>query len=420
MLPSVVAPQVRVHVNNSGLPTPAQSGHDLELLHYDTAGFRGQKPGYFVLRREDDWLTVWADPRPDRPHPPPPPTGLDWNKQLLLVATATAKGATKLEIERVVATENQALQVYLTESVPGAGCPAAIPKDPPIDVVAVAKPVDAVSFWIDREVGTTCGDRPRARVECKVLGAPGEATDKLTASPGQTIVCDGTKSDAGSARSIMDRNWFFTLAPAGSTAKLRIDAGRTATFLTDAFGTYTVRLEVSDNEGRSGDAVATVLVPPPDETVVQLGWAHITAQDDPATFPRIELQVVQTGSAIPCTTATDARPPWCKLDTLAALTRVRLDQAANKPYKFRVRYADERFQGGPMVCLRVFPKGQKPVELCDDNRRKEHEVWEAGFLDLETGSFADKPPAPKKDEPPKTGKPGPEPKTAPKTPERKK
>jgi hypothetical protein len=194
----------------------------------------------------------------------------------------------------------------------------------------------------------------------------------------------------------MDRNWFFTLAPAGSTAKLRIEGGKSATFLVDAYGTYTVRLEVSDNEGRSNDAVATILVPPPDETTVQLGWGHITASDDPDTFPRIELQVAQTGSAVACTTSTDVRPAWCHMDHLAALTRVKVDSAANRNYKFRVRYTDERFQGGPMVCLRVFPKGQKPAEVCDDNRRKQQEVWDVGFLDLEQGSFSDKEPAPKK------------------------
>jgi hypothetical protein len=153
---------------------------------------------------------------------------------------------------------------------------------------------------------------------------------------------------------------------------------------------------VSENEGRSGDAVTTILVPPPVETTVQLGWGHITAQDDPETFPRIELQVQQTGSAIGCTTASDIRPSWCKMDHLAALTRITVEPVEKKHYKFRVKYVDERYQGGAMVCLRVFPKGQKPAELCDDNKRKQYEVWEAGFPDLEQGLFTEKEPVPKK------------------------
>jgi hypothetical protein len=395
LLPAGLTPNVKVHINDSGLHTEMQTGHDVEALHYDVEGFKGQKPGYFVLRREDDWIGIWKDARPDQPRPPPPPRGVDWDNKLMLVTTATATNATKVTIDRVIATENNALQVYVTEEVPGDGCPTTLPKDSPIDIVIASKPVDDVTYWIDRDKGSSCGNRPNARVECKVLNAPGEPTDKLTVQSGQTITCDGSKSDAGSARSIMDRNWYFTLAPAGSTSKLRIEGGKTATFLVDAYGTYTVRLEVSDNEGRSSDAVATILVPPPDETTVQLGWAHITAQDDPDTFPRIELQIAQTGSAVACTTATDVRPAWCHMDHLAALTRVKVDPTANRNYKFRVRYTDERFQGGPMVCLRVFPKGQKPAEVCDDNRRKQQEVWDVGFLDLEQGSFSDKEPAPK-------------------------
>lgn len=399
LLPNVSSPRVKVHLNNTGLRTQAQSGHDVEPQHYDTKGFVGQKPGYFVLRRADDWLTVWTDARPGRPRPPPVPAGVDWDKQLLLVATATAPNATSISIDRVVATENQALQVYVTEQVPGDGCPVTLPKAPPIDVATATTPVDDVTYWIDREIGSSCGDRPHARVDCKVLGSNDAPTEKLTVSSGQTVTCDGTKSDSGAARSIMDRNWFFTLAPAGSTAKLRIDSGgKTVTFLVDAYGTYTIRHEVSDNEGRAGDAVVTILVPPPEETTVQVGWSHITAQDDPATFPRIELQIVQTGSALPCSSATDVRPQWCHIDNLAALTRVKVDRIEKKNYKFRVKYVDDRYQGGPMVCLRVFPKGQKPAETCDDNKRKQYEVWEAGFLDLDSGAFADKEPVPKKPE----------------------
>lgn len=401
LLPNAFSPHVKVHINNTGLPTEAQSGHDVEMTEYDTKGFAGQKPGYFVLRSSDDWLAIWSDVRPGRPRPPPPPTNVNWDKQLLIVATSTAPNATALEIERVVATENQALQVYVTERIPGQGCPASTKTDPPIAIVAAAKPVEEVAFWVDREVGTTCGDRPHARVECKVLGSNGEASEKITVQSGQTVTCDGAKSDSGSARSIMDRNWYFTLAPAGSISKLRIEGGKTATFLADAYGTYTVRLEVSDNEGRSGDSVATILVPPPEQTTVQLGWGKITSSDDPETFPRIELQVQQTGSAIACTTANDVRPSWCKMDHLAALTRVNVEPIDKKFYKFRVKYTDERFQGGPMVCLRVFPKGQKPAETCDDNKRKQYEVWEAGYLDLDSGVFSEQIPVKKPTEPPK-------------------
>jgi hypothetical protein len=394
--------RVVVHINKGTDRTPTQSGREIELRHLETEGFSGQKAGYFAIRDANDWLKIWDDPRPDRPRPPPAPQ-IDWDKTILISAAATTPNATGIEIEKVIATENQALQVYVLEHVPGENCPDKLPKDPPIDIVAASKPADVVTFWVDRDVGVSCGARPNVRVQCRIMssGAAGIASDEITAAPGQVVNCDGLKSDPGSARAIMDRNWFFTLAPNGSTSKMKLSTNNeSVTFPIDAYGTYTVRLEVTDNEGRSNDGVATIEVPPPaDETVVQLGWGKITAQDDPTTFPRIELRVTESGSRQTCSTAQEtSRPAWCRMDALAALTHVRVKPAEKKAYKFSVKYIDTRYQGGPMVCLRVFAKGQKPAETCDDNKRNENTTWDVGFLDFESGAFLEKEPQPKKEE----------------------
>lgn len=399
-----------VHVSrDSTTRTPPQSGREIEPRHLDTKDYVGQKPGYVALRESGDWYKIWADPRPDRPRPPPAPQ-IDWDNTILLSAAATASNATSIEIERVIATENQALQVYVLEHVRGEHCPEALPKDPPIDIVAAAKPVDVVTFWVDREVGVSCGARPNVSVQCRIMsgGAAGTPSEKITATPGQTINCDGLKSDPGSARAIMDRNWYFTLAPSGSTSKMKVSENeQSASLPIDAYGTYTLRLEVVDDEGRSNDGVATIEVPAPsDDTVVQLGWGKITPQDDPSTFPRMELAITETGSNQKCTTAMDPaqRPAWCKMDSLNALTHIRVKPNEKKNYKYSVKYIDARYQGGPMVCLRVFPKGQKPAETCDDNKRNENTTWDVGYLDFEAGAFLEKEPkkdAPKKEEPKK-------------------
>lgn len=390
--------RIVVHEGRPGERTPRQLGRDVELSHLSTKGFKGQKPGFFVVRAATEWVFVWSDPRPDRPRTPPPPD-VDWATQLVLVATSRTQGARSIELTNAVRTENGALQVYAVEELPGQGCTVKPRKRAPMDVGVVSGAFDEVVFWVDRNIGTTCGARPTARVECRVSGKTG-ATDKLTASPGDTLHCDGMRSDPGSAHAIVERNWYLTSTAPGSTSKIKVsDGAKIATAELDAYGTYEVRHEISDDEARAADASAIVLVPPPaDAIMVQLGWSKITSGDDPSTFPRVELLGTEVpaklGSGVADKTCTSApgsvsfpQAPWCQVRTVAHVVQLRLAAAEKQSYRFGVRYVDERFQGGPMVCLRVFTKGKPPAETCDDNTRKAGDVWDAGVLDPETGAL---------------------------------
>jgi len=388
--------RVQVHTGRPGDKATWEVGHDVDLTRISTRGFTGQKPGFRVVHNRDEWLYVWSDARPDRPRPPPPPE-IDWNTQVAIVATSMTANAKSIELTHAVRTHNGTLHVYAVEDIPGDGCTFAAPKDPPIDVAIVSGTFDEVSFWVDRDVGLSCGSRPNARVECRLMGQQG-AVDKITASPGQTINCDGLKSDPGSARAITDRNWYLTQIAPGSTSKIKLsDGSKSATFAVDAYGTYVVRHEISDDEARSADMIATVEVPPPaDAITIQMGWGKITSGDDPTTFPRIELLGVETpaklGVKAPGKVCTSAEgtilPPWCRVSAVAYVTHLRLEPVEKKSYRFGVRYEDDRYQGGPMVCLRVFVKGKPPVETCDETTRKSGEVWDTGVLDQETGAFA--------------------------------
>lgn len=385
--------RVVVRPGRPGSRTEWQVGRDVDLAKMSTKGFTGQKPGFRVIHNPDEWLFAWSDPRPDRPRPPPPPD-VDWKTQAVIVATSTTPTAMSLELTHAVRTENGALQVYAVEELPGEGCKATPPKEPPMEVAVVNGTFEEVVFWVDRALATSCGARPTARVECRIMGQTG-AVDKLVAAPGQTINCDGLKSDPGSANAITERNWFLAQIAPGSTAKLKLsDASKSATFAVDAYGTYVLRHEVNDDEGRGGDMSATVDVPPPaDALVVQMGWSKITSGDDPSTFPRVELLGAETptklGAKSPGKTCSGSgeQAPWCRASTIAYVTQLRLDPAEKKSYRFGVKYTDERFQGGPMICLRVFAKGKPPAETCDDNKRKAGDVWDAGVLDVETGAL---------------------------------
>jgi hypothetical protein len=388
--------RVLVHPARPGSRTTWQVGHDVELARVSTKGYAGQKPGFRAVHNADEWLYVWSDPRPDRPHPPPPPPNVDWNNQIVLVATSMTSNAKSIELTHAVRTENGALQVYVVEELPGEGCKFETPKEAPVDVAVVNGTYDEVVYWVDRDLAMSCGARPTARIDCRLMGQTGAAT-KLTAAPGQAINCDGLKSDPGSANTITDRNWYFSSTAPGSVSKIKLsDGAKSATFALDAYGTYAIRHEVNDDEGRGADVTATVDVPPPaDAIIVQMGWSKITSGDDPATFPRVEL----LGAEVPtklgtkvagktCTSTADSgSTPWCKMNTIAYVTHLRLDPVEKKSYRFGVRYADERFQGGPMICLRVFAKGKPPAETCDDNTRKANDVWDAGVMDLETGAL---------------------------------
>lgn len=384
---------------------PDVAGQDVEVKTFPTDGFTNPKPGYYAVKTPTDWLLVWKDPRPDVRHPPLP-AGVDFKTQMLLVAVLEGAATTGFELTGVRRSPD-GLHAYITESLVGEGCTA--PTNPPqtwMIVAAVATTDEDVHFHTDRMHQERCTAAPVAKVLCRVAGSGQVGTDKMIAQPGQTIDCDGTKSTPAAGASIVDRNWFFEQSPLGSTSRTTVSKSTMGiTFPIDAWGSYVVRHEVSDDSGKMGRGAATIDVPPPSGvTPIELVWSQYDRSDDPSTFPRVQLHIVEHPAPLGDRTrdcSLDAQKPgWCEIAEVGVTQQAKLKPQDKRRYRVEVRYVDDRFKGAPVACVRTFPAGQKPVDLCEypDTERKAGTVWSLGALDLTDGTFAD-PNAPPKPPP---------------------
>ena len=381
------------HVDDRTAPDIA--GQDIEMKILPTDGFTDPKPGYYAVKSTDDWLLVWKDPRPDVRHPPLP-AGIDFKTQMLLVAVFEGPSTTGFELTSLRKSPD-ALHAYLTESIVGEGCKAPGAAQVWMVVAAVATTDADVHFHTDRMHADRCSAAPEAKVLCRVAGSGTPGTDKMIAQPGQTIDCDGMKSTPAAGTSIVDRNWYLESSPLGSTARVTTSAnGLGLTFPIDAWGPYVVRHDVSDDSGKSGRGTATIDVPPPNGVMgIELVWSHYDRSDDPSTFPRVQLHVVDHPAPLgdrqrDC--SLDAQKPgWCEIAEVGVTQQAKLKAQDKHRYRVEVRYVDDRFKGAPIACVRTFPVGAKPVDICEypDTVRKAGSVWSLGALDLADGTFAD-------------------------------
>jgi hypothetical protein len=410
VLLAACAEQNRVQIHTGAIDdvTRPEPGEDLDVLHVPTDGYTTQKPGFHAVHGLDGWLQVWQDPRPDA-NPPPPPAGIDFEKEMLFVATAPDPDARAIEIRRVI-RQPGFVDVYATETLGGAHCPAREPGPPPMAIVAFdSTPLD-IQVHLDRVRQEDCGPPPTALVVCRVAGSgtPGAAT--LTARPGQKIDCDSSQSKSPNGP-IVDRSWQLAGAPPGSTTKLTL--GRRSlgiTFFLDAWGTYRIGLEVR-NRTRAASAVAVIEAPPPDAGIpVELQWTKVNRNDDPSMYPRVHLHVADVASPADDCSAQTARS-WCNVIQTGTVQRAVVRPEPGRSYRAFVVYDDFRLKGAAVACVRTFPKGSpqpkggQPLSVarCDDTVRSAGAIWEAGQLDPATRMLYD----------PREGKPVPPPPPAP-------
>ena len=154
-----------------------------------------------------------------------------------------------------------------------------------------------------------------AKIACRVNGTSDEFRERLSVNPGKTVSCL-SRGKIGTGATI-DRTWSFRATPAGSTAKMTIAPGEgSIRFSTDAFGTYSVGLDVTDDLGRTARATTDVNVAPPkDALVVQMLWTKFQPEDDPSTFPRVELHLLGDKPPLP------HRPERCSPRSRRGLSR---------------------------------------------------------------------------------------------------
>ncbi len=292
--------------------------------------------------------------------------------------------------------------MYVRERLPGRDCPATRESGPPpMDVIDLASTGADIQVHLDRVRDETCGPPPEAVVVCRVAGSGSQGSTNLVASPGQKIDCDSNRSRARTGN-ILDRGWQLDPAP-GSTTKLTVGPRSLGvTFVPDAWGTYRVGVEVSD-QAKAGSAFALVEAPPPPAGVlpIELHWMKIARSDDASMYPRVELHVAEVAASASgaaaqgedCS-ATTAKT-WCDVHVTGTVQRAIVRPEPGKTYRAYVVYDDFRLKGAPMACVRTFPIGRPPpkgaqplsARVCDDTLRSAASTWDLGPLDPTTRTF---------------------------------
>jgi len=376
--------QNRIFVHTEAMDDVARPdvGDDIEVLHVPTDGYTTQKPGFYAIHSLSDWLLMWSDARPDT-NPPPPPQAIDFDQEMLFVATAPTDGAKRIEIRKVIGS-NSGIHVYVVETLPGTTCPRKAAGPPPMDIVAFKSSPFDIHVHHDRVHADDCGPPPDAIATCRVAGSGTSGQNKITVRAGQTIDCDASASKPRTGN-IVDRNWQLTSAPTGSITKLTVgNQGRGVTMAVDAWGTYVLSLQIRD-EVRDGFTTATIDAPPPTDTIpIELQWASTDRNDETSMYPRVELHVVDSGDD--CGPA--AAKTWCEVHPVGAIQNAELKPDANKSYRVYVSYQDFRLRGAPVACVRTYPRGASRL-ICDEQQRQAGAVWELGTLDPVTRTFGD-------------------------------
>jgi hypothetical protein len=410
---STFAPPTNVHILRvpEGDRAVQEEGTNLKLTRWDLASAReGLKRGDFVVKSDLEWRGLW--PRIDSDKVPLLPFDIDFGREMLLVSSPMTNDTTASQIKTVVETD-RSVHVYVTEVDLGVDCPSTPDTSAKsYDLVRVQRIDDKdVTFHLDSEFGEACGKPPSAALACKPDNTQTPLAPKLTVEPATKIAC--LVSGLESSRPVFDLTWVWDSIPLGSVAKIDVAKGsRGVTFIPEVIGTYRLALEVSDDLARKGTVTIDVDVAPSASPLsLQMVWTRLDANDDPSTFPRVDLHafglsleapkpnkpvprlpqvvwgavkdcaIAAANSSIPATT----NPPWCTAKNAGSTTIMTLDPLAAKDYALGVHYADERIAGQPVLCIRAYRDGKMQAERCDTDKRSADSWWDAGVIDSKTG-----------------------------------
>ncbi len=343
----------------------------------------GIKPGYFVVRNVDDWKAAW----PSNAEIPQPPASLDAQTQMLLLTAPEAKGIVRTQILKAVETA-ELYYVYVKETKAGEACPVKTHDRPAVDGVVVARADKPVRFIVDRDRAEGCGEAPTASIQCRLTTQNTWTTGKVSAQPGDTVECE-MNAEARGKFEVVDRVLSFADMPPGSSAKLAFAKGPTrGSFNVDVYGTFTVRAEAADEQGRRGTTTTTIEVAPTKsrDVLAQVVWTNFDRSDDPSTFPRVVLRVAEPGPKGQRCTPEVPVPGLCEGKQQGAYTYVKVP-ASDRKLHLTALYLDERAEKGPSACLHVWFEGQRTVEVCDRAARSADDVWDIGVIDTTSGKL---------------------------------
>jgi hypothetical protein len=381
------SPPFAVERGRLGERSKLVTGDNMRVQRPAQEGYDGMKVGYYVVRSEEAWKGLFASGQ-ERPLP----GSVDFSRQMIIVTAGTPE-MEKTHVGRVVETSNQ-IHVYVQDTLRGAQCKSEKGAPPPYDV-AIAERVDKnVIVHVDTEELPSCGSAPTASVKCRLAKAE-KWSDKVEASPGDPVECEAT-IEAKGAFVVVDKSWQFSELPGGSLTKMAFSReNQRVAFNVDLFGTYKATFEVSDEADRRGAATGVVEVTPAksQDVFVQMVWAGFDRNDDPSTFPRIELVVKDMPprgqKEKTCSVAESPKPDFCDIKSENYVTNLKLLGSSSHAFLTGVHYIDERFDGGPYVCLRAYLNGARTADTCDRAKRGADETWSLGALDGSTGTFID-------------------------------
>jgi hypothetical protein len=342
--------------------------------------------GYYVIRRDEDWIHAWSE---GQAVVPPFPQTLDTSSSMALVTVPESKDAVDVKITKVVESTGF-VHVWVRETMRGEECMTHPGEKAPVEAVFVPRIEKPVKFYVEEARAEGCGEPPTTAVRCR-KAEDKEWADKLEAQPGDLVDCELTTQSRGKF-AVVDRALFLTDLPGGSTSKLAYQNGPTrATFRVDAFGTYALRGEATDESGRKGNAKIEITAAPPKtkEALVQLMWTNFDPSDDPDTFPRLTLTAHAGAGASARECTLDKQPAeLCEVRRFSAYIMMKLKPSSESLPLF-VRYVDERVDKGPLACIQVWYDGTRTAELCDRRHRDPDERWDVGVVDMATGKLGE-------------------------------
>ena len=339
--------------------------------------YAGATAGYRLVKNLEDWTALWTGTAPAPPQ-------IDWNGKMVIAAVSDWQGITAVRISEVIET-GTALHIYVSERLPGSGCPVAGDKDAAATFALVDRTEKVVHFHIERAEAETCGNAPQAHIMCRSVSET-DGKPELNVKAGEMVECEA-KIDARGYFAVVDTTWVFEERPKGSTSKFTyIPKTTKVRFPADTLGRYVLKFEVRDDGGRRSEAGAVVSCGPDASagTLVQLGWADFDPNDDPSTFPRVEVEAQDKLGGV-CSLAAP-KASFCSAALSGFQTNLYITPS-EQPTSLRVHYTDARFAGGPAACVRVYHDGKQSAELCDRQARKAGDVWKVGAMLPSTGTF---------------------------------
>jgi hypothetical protein len=370
-----------VHLGKN--PTKKElAGDSVRLRRSSLDAWSGVRAGAHVVRSNEDWQAMWKGAAEQ---PSLPPVFDPMTEMLVLVATDD-QIVSKLSIVRAAETAEK-MRVVVRQTMLGEGCVRRREPRTGFDAVITPRIDKPLEFFVEDEDAASCGEPPRAVIGCRI-GRSQTWSTKLAAKVGDVVECDESAIAKGRYE-LVDQVLSLADSPVGSDAKLAFTRGASrGSFVVDAFGTYAVRAEATDDGGRRGVATAFVAASPKKtrDVLVQLTWADVDLGELTAPLPRVVLRVAQDGPRGQRCSSEVPVPGLCDAKTRGSYTYMRIP-ASRRKLSLSVLYLDERAQAGPSPCVNVWYDGARTASACDHEHRHPEDRWELGVLDNASGKL---------------------------------